>query len=82
MVLAENGRICPARGFWMGKQVYCTACGAECQMLPSGWRCPWATASSRATAWVGGDLVLVCDRPYERTRESLVIVRDTRTVQA
>ncbi len=66
----------------MADKMYCADCGAECQLFASGWRCPWATASSWGTAWVDGDAVRTCGRPYERTRESLVIVRDTRTVQA
>lgn len=52
------------------------------QATAGGLRCPWATTSSQGTEWVEGTLVLTCRNPYERTRESLVIVRDTKTVQA
>lgn len=68
----------------MGERVqrrFCTDCGAEAQLTSAGWRCPWATNSSSGTAWSGGDLVTTCRSPYERTRETLTVVRDTKTVQ-
>ncbi len=65
----------------MPDKVFCSDCGSECQLLPSGWRCPWASSSHQGTAWVDGQLVLTCRAPYERTRESLVVVSDTRTVR-
>ncbi len=57
---------------------FCPDCGAECQLVASGWRCPWATSARQGTAWVGGELVLCCRAPYERTREVLV-PQQTRT---
>lgn len=65
----------------MADTKYCSDCGAELQRLPSGLRCPWAREGLQGTVWSGGELVLVCRSPYERTRETQVIVRDTRTVQ-
>lgn len=62
----------------MVERVFCTSCGAECQLFSAGWRCPWATESRRGTAWVDGSLVLVCDQPYERSREVLHTVREAR----
>lgn len=58
------------------KKVFCGDCGCECQLLPSGWRCPWVLTSSRRTAWVGGDLVLMCDRPYEKSKEVALVLRE------
>lgn len=66
----------------MAEARYCSDCGAELQATAAGLRCPWATTSTQGTEWVGGQLVLTCRSPYERTRETLVIVRDTKTVQA
>jgi hypothetical protein len=69
--MVADGQVSPHR-------VYCPDCGVEAQMTASGWRCPWATASSRGTAWVGGEMVLACRAPYDRARE-LVLPTQTRT---
>lgn len=45
----------------MTKPIYCHDCGAECQLLPSGWRCPWAPRHQDGAAVSADAMALVIE---------------------